>query len=186
MIVPNCIVTDRLILRHFVEGDENDILSIMSDVETARKAGFKPMKDITEAESFMRDWRRDGFAITERESDTVIGVMQTPRYWHGTAYLGYWLDRDHRGMGYMTEAVEAIISFLFDRPWIDDIYIYVYCGNEASRNVALKCGFHPDFSKYQETVYSLFGAVESEECFILTREDYEWEQSGKSYYSTAA
>ncbi len=34
---------------------------------------------------------------------------------------------------------------------------YVYCGNEASRNVALKCGFFPKWEAYKETVNSGYG-----------------------------
>ena len=108
MNVSNCILTDRLILRPFVNGDEEDLLALMSDEDTARKAGFKPMTTISDAASFMRSWRRECYAITERDSDSVIGVIQTPIGWDGTASIGYWLDEEHRGKGYMTEAVEAV------------------------------------------------------------------------------
>ena len=66
----------------------------------------------------------------------------------------------------------------------DEIRAYVYSGNEASSKVALKCGFFPKYDSYKENVYSSFGKVESEECFIITREDYEWERRGESFYST--
>ena len=52
--------------------------------------------------------------------------------------------------------------------------------------MALKCGFYPDFSQYKENTYSRFGTVESEERFNLTRDDFEWEQSGMSVFSTTA
>ena len=186
MNVSNCILTDRLILRPFVKGDEEDLLALMSEEYTARKAGFKPMTTISDAASFMRSWRRECYAITERDSDSVIGVIQTPIGWDGTASIGYWLDEEHRGKGYMTEAVEAVKEYIFDHTWADEIEIYVYCGNDASRNVALKCGFYPDFSQYKENTYSRFGTVESEERFNLTRDDFEWEQSGMSVFSTTA
>lgn len=186
MNVSNCILTDRLILRPFVKGDEKDLLAIMSDEETARKAGFKPMTSTQEASRFMRIWRREGYAITERDNDSVIGVIQTPMDWNGKAFIGYWLGEEYRGQGYMTEAVEAIKAHIFNDTWTDEIGLYVYCGNDASRNVALKCGFYQDFSKYKEATYSHFGTVESEEFFTITRGDFEWEQRGKSYFSTAS
>ena len=186
MNVSNCILTDRLILRPFVGGDEDDLLAIMSDEDTARKAGFKPMSNIYEAARFMRSWRTECYAITERDNDSVIGVIQTPLGWNGKAFIGYWLDKEHRGKGYMTEAVQAVKEYLFDHTWADEIELYVYCGNDASRNVAIKCGFYPDFSQYKENTYSLFGTVESEERFYITRVDFEWEKSGMSEFSTAA
>ncbi len=43
------------------------------------------------------------------------------------------------------------------------------------RNVALKCGFFPDYEGYKENIYSCYGTVESEERFTITRGDYEWD-----------
>lgn len=52
--------------------------------------------------------------------------------------------------------------------------------------MALKCGFYPKYEAYKESVYSPYGAVESEDCYSITRGDYEWQQRGVSFYSTAA
>jgi len=186
MNVTNCIITDRLILRPFVKGDEEDVFDIMKDDYTAKRAGFKPMKKVSEAERFIRSWKREAYAITERDSDNVIGIIQVPRdYCSGKAFIGYWLDSEHRGKGYMTEAVEAIKEYVFNNTWFDEIELYVFCGNEASRNVAMKCGFFPNFDDYKENVFSHYGCIESEERFSITRADFEWEQMGKSYFSTA-
>lgn len=75
----------------------------------------------------MRSWRSDAFAITERNSDRVIGIIQTPMlWWRRTAEMGYWLVEDARGKGYMTEAVEAVKEHLFETFMIcDEIRIYV-------------------------------------------------------------
>lgn len=182
-----CIITDRLILRPFVKGDEEDVLELMKDDYTARKAGFKPFKSVEEAERFINTWRYEGYAVTERACDTVIGVIQVPKYyWEGKAYIGYWLGEQYRGKGYMTEAVEAVKAHIFNTTCLNEIELYVYCGNEASRNVALKCGFFPDYSRYKENVRSAYGTIESEERFTITRGDFEWEQRGCSTFSSAA
>ena len=87
----------------------------------------------------------------------------------------------------MTEAVKAVKAYFFEETrWCNEMGIYVYCGNEASRNVALKCGFFPKYEAYRDCVYSHYGRVESEEYFTITRGDYEWERRGKSFYSTAS
>jgi len=186
----NCIVTDRLILRPFAKGDEQDVLDIMSDHFTARCAGFKPFTKISEAERFIRSWRNGGYAITERSSDSVIGIIQLPvRYDWKThtrkTFIGYWLAEEYRGKGYMTEAVEAMKEYVFDSTWSDEMELYVYCGNEASRNVALKCGFFPKWEAFKENVYSGYGRVESEEIFNLTRGDFEWQRNHDRYSTTA-
>ncbi len=182
----DCIVTDRLILRRFVKEDKEDVFALMSDPYIAEKAGFKPFKSLKTVQCFMRDWSDDAFAITERSSDTVIGIIQTPCFfWDSRVEIGYWLDEEYRGMGYMTEAVEAVKSYVFENyRWCREMRIYVYEGNDASSNVALKCGFFPMFEAYKKNVFSQFGNVENELAFSMTREDYEWEKRGISYFST--
>ena len=186
MSYTDCIVTDRLILRRLVKEDIEDVFALMSDPYIAEKAGFKPFKSFDTVQRFMRNWRRDAFAITERSSDTVIGIIQTPYLmWESMAEIGYWLDKEYRGMGYMTEAIEAVKSYIFENNWwFEEIRIIVYEGNEASSNVAHKCGFFPLFEAYRENVYSPFGKVESELVFSMTRDDYEWERSGTPFFST--
>ena len=185
MIVKDCIVTDRLILRRFVGGDEEDVLALMSDDYICRMAGFHPFKTVGETKKFMDIWAGEAYAITERSDDRVIGIVQTPIYpWEARAEIGYWLAEDCRGRGYMTEAVEAVKDSLFGEWWCDELRIRVFVGNEASRNVALKCGFHPEYESYRDSIYSPYGRVESEECFVMTRGEYEWERRGMPFFST--
>lgn len=185
----DCIVTDRLILRHFVEEDVDDVFALMSDDYICRMAGIPPFKTPERARWFMDNWQDGAYAITERDGDdTVIGIIQVPYHWfEGRVSFGYWLAEPYRGKGYMTEVVEALTENVFNSYlYCDEIDIFVYRGNEASRNVALKCGFFPKYEAYKECVYSHYGVAESEECYAMTRGDYEWRRRGESSYSTAA
>ena len=185
-MIRNCILTERLVLRWFVDGDEEDVLALMSDDYICKMAGIRPFKTIDEVKEFMADWLGAVYAVTERGSDKVIGVIQTPySYWNKKAGIGYWLAEEYRGRGYMTEAVEAVKEILFGKRY-EEILLYVFVGNEASRNVALKCGFRPKYEAYHDCVYNPYGTVESEECFSITIADYEWELRGEDFYSTAA
>lgn len=186
-MIGESILTERLVLPPFKDVDAEDVLALMSDDYICRMAGIRPFKSIDEAKAFMANWECEAYAMTERGCDTVIGIIQTPGFWWKRASdIGYWLASEYRGRGYMTEAVEAVKEILFDNWWCDEILLYVFVGNEASRNVALKCGFRPKYEAYKESVYNPYGRVESEECFSITRGDYEWEQRGEDFYSTAA
>ena len=187
MIQSNCILTERLILRRFVDEDAEDLFALMSDDYICRMAGIPPFKTFADVERFIDNWYYDAYAITERGSDKVIGVIETiPFLWDRRASIGYWLADKFRGRGYMTEAVKAVKEILFGYWWCDELLIQVFVGNEASRRVALKCGFYPVYDAYKENVYSPYGRIESEECFTMTRDDYEWEQSGATFYTTAS
>ena len=186
-MIVDSIKTERLVLRPFEDGDAADVLALMSDDYICRMAGIKPFKTIDEAKAFMANWEFEAYAMTEKGGDKVIGIIQTPfLWWRDAAGLGYWLAAEYRGRGYMTEAIEAVKERLFQDGWCDEILLYVFVGNEASRNVALKCGFRLKYESYKESIYSPYGTVESEECFTITRGDYEWEQRGEEFYSTAA
>ena len=186
-MIRNCILTERLVLRPFEDGDAEDVLALMSDDYICRMAGIKPFKTIDETKVFMDNWDGDILAMTEKGCDKVIGIIQMPCFWwKGTVGLGYWLAAEYRGRGYMTEAIKAVKKRLFMDQWCDEILLYVFVGNEASRNVALKCGFRLKYEAYNESVYSPYGTVESEECFSITLADYEWELRGEDFYSTAA
>ena len=186
-MIVDSIKTERLVLRPFRDGDAEDVLAPMSDDYICRMAGIKPFKTIDEAKAFMANWECEAYAMTEKGGDKVIGIIQMPCFWMtSTVGLGYWLAGEYCGRGYMTEAIEAVKKMLFENWWVDELLLYVYVGNEASRNVALKCGFRPKYEAYKENVYNPYGTVESEECFTITRGDYEWEQRGEDCYSSAA
>ena len=177
------IQTERLLLRRFTEADAADVLAIMSDEETARKAGFKPLKTLEEAENVIHHELCYCFAMTEKGADKVIGIIQSIslfNFGHDfpslTGMIGYMMDVGHRGRGYMTEAVKAVTEHLLVEDGCDDVTIKVFVGNEASRKVALKCGYFADHSRYSDTVYNPYGTVESEETFTITRGDYDWRQ----------
>lgn len=190
MIYSDCIVTERLILRRMTEKDAKDVLALMSDDYTARMAGSKPISSEEEAMTFISQWEGHSFAITERSDDRVIGIIQTVFIYrgHGRSIegLGYLLSAEHRCKGYMTEAIGALKEYFFEHYiGLGELRVSIFCGNEASRKVALKCGFRPMYEEYRENVYSPYGTVESEETFSILKEDYEWEKRGVSFYSTA-
>ena len=152
------IFTERLVIRSLTRCDIDDVFDIMSDVETARAADFAPMESINDAEALIRcrnSFYFSNYGICEKGSDKVIGLIQH-RYirWHSDGLLneaevGYVLSKDYRGMGYMTEALDAFCGKLFD--WehedvYDDesfhvLYLNILPTNEASLGVARNVGF---------------------------------------------
>lgn len=145
------IVTDRLIIRTPEDKDVYDIFVLMSDREIASSTGFRPMSTESEAEGKIRREMDGGlmFCISERGfPEKVLGVFEiTP---HKTITVSgekcnyeicYFLHKEARGKGYMTEVAERMKRYLFDERMADSLTIAVLPRNDASRRVALKSGF---------------------------------------------
>ena len=145
------IVTDRLIVRTPEEEDMHDIFVLMSDLEIAARTGFIPMSTPSEAEGKIRRAMDSGlmFCISEKNRpERNIGVFEiTP---HKTSTVSgekcnyeicYFLHKQARGKGYMTEVVGRMKHYLFEERKADSLTIAVLPRNDASRRVALKSGF---------------------------------------------
>lgn len=55
--------------------------------------------------------------------------------------LGYWIAKEHWGNGYMSDAVDALMHYLFQRYPIEKISTYANLDNIGSQRVLKKCGF---------------------------------------------
>ncbi len=66
-----------------------------------------------------QDWLADsmyGFLVFEKDDGRLIGGININNVTRGAAQyaaLGYWLDQDHQGQGYMREAATSVLYFAF-------------------------------------------------------------------------
>ncbi len=63
------------------------------------------------------------------------------------ANIGYWIDENHSGQGYMTEAVKILSRFSFEKLGLRRIEINCRPENLASIQVALKAGYQFEGSR---------------------------------------
>ena len=145
------IATDRLVIRTPEKRDIHDIFVLMSDREIAASTGFRPMNTQSEAEGKIRREMDSGrmFCISEKNHpERNIGVFEiTPHKINSVSEenlnyeICYFLHKEARGKGYMTEVVESMKRYLFNERRADSLTIAVLPRNDASRRVALKSGF---------------------------------------------
>jgi RimJ/RimL family protein N-acetyltransferase len=55
--------------------------------------------------------------------------------------IGYFADKDHEGQGFVTEAVQAMLPFLFTHLGAHRLRLHCSDTNDRSRRVAERCGF---------------------------------------------
>ena len=145
------LVTERLLLREFVEGDWPAVLSCQQDQRYLR---YYPWTERTEADArafveMFLGWqheeprRRFQLAITFKDDGRLIGncgIRRKPgNDWE--ADIGYELDPGYWGTGYATEAARALVNFGFNALGLSRISSRCIADNVASALVLERLGF---------------------------------------------
>lgn len=82
--------------------------------------------------------------IKLKDTDEIIGRISFFNLAYGgmmSCAVGYHLDRDHTGKGYMTEALDASCSFMFKEYKMHRIEAFILPENEASIRLVQRSGF---------------------------------------------
>ena len=84
---------------------------------------------------FLGAWEKQS---GEFAAQVYIGVVNwdTPEF-----EIGYIVDVDHEGQGYVTEAVKTALSFVFDHLQAQRVSLHCAATNLRSQRVAERCGF---------------------------------------------
>ncbi len=87
------------------------------------------------------------FGVYKNDEDILIGTIDLFQVLRGSlqgAFVGYFLDQEHNGRGYMTEAVKLIVQYAFDELNLHRIEAGVMPHNIGSIRVLEKAGFHKE------------------------------------------
>lgn len=87
------------------------------------------------------------FGIFLQTTGALIGTMQLFQVLRGSlqsAYIGYFLDKEHNGKGYTTEAVKLLVKFGFEVLKLHRIEAGVMPHNIGSLRVLDKAGFEKE------------------------------------------
>ena len=142
--------TDRLILRRFKPGDAEDMFkNWAADSEVCKFSSWNPHKDVRETEKIVGDWINAytndncyNWAIELKGVGEIIGqisVMNIDER-HRSCSIGYNVSRFYWGKGIMTEALKAVITYLFKEIGINRIEGRHNTANPASGMVMQKAG----------------------------------------------
>lgn len=146
------LITDRLVLRRIdEEKDLIDFFTIRSNKEVMKYIPRPVAQDPSEVLSLIKEGneayeRGDmlSLAMTLKESDKFIGVVGFYRIdWdnHRTE-IGYILNPEYSGKGYVHEACTALIQFAFDVVDFHSLEAVIEAENFKSINVVEKLGFN--------------------------------------------
>ena len=140
--------TERLVLRKLVIGDANSIFNNWAnDPEVTKYMTWKAHKSIEETKQILDIWLNEykepktiRYGIVLKENNELIGAIDVVGYVDNNPEIGYCLSRKYWNKGYMTEACEAVVEYLFAIGY-KTILIEADERNIGSNRVIEKVGF---------------------------------------------
>ncbi len=144
------LATERLLLRRSAPEDAEAISAYRSDPQVRRHQGWER----TDADHIRAEIRQmasrapgqDGgwvqLSVLDRGSGTLVGDVGFARVEGepGVVKLGYTISPPYQGRGIATEAVHALVGYLFDVLGAELVRAYADAENVASIRVAQKVG----------------------------------------------
>ena len=150
------IETERLILRPFVKEDATAMYrNWASDPEVTKFLSWPPYKSVDTAHEILGIWVPQyedpafyQWAIELKELGEVIGSISVVNHDDRVdmAEIGFCIGKQWWGRGIMTEAMKAVMDYLFDEVGVQRIEAGHDPENPASGAVQRKCGL-----KYEGT-----------------------------------
>ena len=154
--------TERLILRQVSESDTGDLYRCYSDPEVMKHMGTSLDNEdaVTGIMEDYRDGYKDGYslvwAITVRETDSFAGTagFEEFSFLDNKADIGFSLLSEQQSMGYMVEALHAIIDYGINNLNINRIQATVVPENTSSIKLLEKLAFRREGHMKQSVVFS--------------------------------
>lgn len=145
------IKTDRLILRRLrVEDAESAYNGWCANKNVAMYVTWNVHESIEETKELYEAWVQEyenletyRWGVEIKDTHELIGVIDVPSkkfLKHGTFEIGYVYKKSSWGNGYGTEALKAVIKYLFEEVGAETIYADYMVNNPASGKVMKKSG----------------------------------------------
>jgi ribosomal-protein-alanine N-acetyltransferase len=113
------------------------------------------------------------FAIVDASDGRVVGVVALSNVVRGVwqnATLGYWVDRDHGGRGFATDAVRRALQFAFGTAALHRVQAAVMPRNAPSIRVVEKAGLR--FESVAPRYLQINGVWEDHNIYAMTAEEW--------------
>ena len=114
-----------------------------------------------------------GFGIFLRKGGALVGEVSLGSVQRGpfqSANVGYWIDLEHAGRGYMPEAVAVVLRFAFEELGLHRVEAAIVPRNVNSRRVAEKLGLREEGTS--QRFLQIRGEWEDHVRYAITAEEW--------------
>ncbi len=138
------IETKRLILRRFELNDAKAMYETWAhDADVSRYTSWQPHKDLHATQAYISNLINQyinptnyNWVIELKESKQIIGTIDC---WPPDGEVGYCIAKKYWHQGYTSEALLAVIDFMFNKVGLKRLYGVHLVDNVNSGKVMLKC-----------------------------------------------
>ncbi|MGW4170157.1 GNAT family N-acetyltransferase [Streptomyces chartreusis] len=146
---PVTLTTDRLLMRAVGQKDADTVYEAAQDPDIQRWTTIPSPYLLEHARSFTEELVPEGWqngsmftwGLFLPEGEDLVGMLGLTMRSMSEAEVGFWGTKEHRGNGYVTEAVLAAARWAFVQLSIDRVEWRAEVGNRPSRAVAERAGF---------------------------------------------
>lgn len=169
------IETKRLLLRNFTVKDVEDVFEYCSQDGVGEMAGWPAHKFMDDTTQVLSNWvqNKQQLAVVWKENGKVIGHIaintDSEEGRDDTKELGCALNRNYQRRGVMSEAIQAVIGFLFTQN-IEFVWACCFQENVASKCIIEKCGFtiQQEGTFYSKSLDKTFKSYE----YCITKDEF--------------
>ena len=146
--------TERLALRNLTPENTEEMLDYyirneehLRQYEPTRDSGFytyEGQKEIL-TESFRQFIDGTSIDLGIFKDENLIGKIKLSNIVYGilrNAFVGYSIDKEHQGKGYMKEALNTVCSYAFEEMGLHRLEASTLMDNSRSQGVLKACGFN--------------------------------------------
>jgi len=185
--IPEKLETDRLVISIYENGDGAEFYQILQTNYAHLQEELSEtheLKSPEDAEAYVRNqrvaWlsrRRLVPKLVEKSTGRMIGQLWIEPRWERMIFeIGYFVEAQSQGKGYITEAVQRISIFLFAELDARKLEILTKITNLKSIGVAQRCGFQQE-AQLRERSRTNAGEAVDLLCFGLLRKEFEIQEA---------
>jgi len=172
--------TERLVLRRYAATDAEAYFETRTSAELLRFWFHTPYTEVSQAERAIAFANEEldsnksiQLGIELKSSQRVIGsVSLFAIFWESRrAEIGYILDENYHGQGYMNEALTALVNFAFDTLDLNRLEADIDPRNEASRRTLERLGFQLEGHMRERWIVN--GVVSDTDFYGLLKRDWD-------------
>jgi ribosomal-protein-alanine N-acetyltransferase len=115
----------------------------------------------------------EGVFVCQKKGDAIVGSINLSQIFRGgfkSAYLGYQVGAPFAGQGYMTEALQLVLRYAFDKMKLHRLEANIQPDNVASIALVKRAGFRKE--GYSRRYLKIGGRWRDHERWAIVAEDW--------------